>query len=387
MKYFFILGRNPQLSLAELMSYFEKENVVFQSSSVRENAILIETEQKLNLDKMIKELGGTIAIGEASVTGRKQDITNFIDKNEIYYGEELKFTYSVMDFADEETFDEILQMIKDKFKEERLKAFYRSTMGILDIQEKGYTSGTPSKIKSKDVVYFLLKGTDYCFGELKAVFDSKETEKRDIEKPMRREELAISPRLAKILINLAQLKKGDTMIDPFCGIGTVVMEAMVQDINAIGIDTDFPAIKGAEKNINWLKSKYKINANYELINDDSRKRRVRFADGIATEPSLGELLKITPTEEKARQMIENFENLMIDVLNNLKTALKPGQKIAFTAPLIRTHSRKMGCNTNRICNNTNMKLSTIKTIKNISFPIAEMRKDSIVGREFYVLVR
>jgi tRNA G10 N-methylase Trm11 len=385
MEYFFILGRNPQLSIAEIMSYIEKESLTPLKNSVVENSLLLEINEKLDLQRMIKELGGTIAIGQVSTKGKKKDIENFLEKNEIYFGEEIKFNYSVMNFADQETFDEILQDIKDKFKKERLKAFYRSTIGIIDIQEKGYTAGTPKKIKSKDVVYFLTRAEQYYFGEIKAVYDSVETEKRDIEKPVRRQELAISPRLAKILINLSQTKKGETLLDPFCGVGTVIQEAILQDINAVGIDDDKFATIGCEKNLNWLKTKYKINAKYQIINHDSRKARVPAVDGIATEPSLGEILKVVPTENRAQMMLGGFQNLMIAVINNIKPSLKQGQKIAFTSPLIKTHHQRFGCDINKILSNTSLKLSELKFYKSIKFPIAEMRKDSIVGREFFVV--
>jgi tRNA G10 N-methylase Trm11 len=391
MKYFFILGRNPELSIAELLSYFEKTNLQIDNVNTKENTLIIETQEKIFPDKMIKELGGTIAIGEIISSGKKSEILSFINKNEIYFQEEIKFTYTIMNFTNEKSindFDEILQKVKDKFKSEKLKAFYRSTTGMLDTQEKGYTAGTPSKIKSKDIVFFITENQDgtYSFGELKAVFDSKEAEKRDIEKPVRREQLAISPRLARILINLSQIKNNQTLLDPFCGIGALMIEALIQDINIIGIDRDDDAIKGAKRNLDWLKNKYKIKGDYNLINGDSRKINLRQEiNGIATEPSLGELLKVTPTEEKAKQMIDRFENLIIDVLNNLKFSLNPGKKIAFTSPLIKTHHGKLGCNIQKIASQTNLKQFKFNLLPNIKFPIAELRKDSIVGREFYVL--
>lgn len=385
MKYFFILGRNPELSLAEIMSYLERENINLLKYSINENGLLIEITEKLDIKKLIDQLGGTIAIGEVTSFGKKDDILKYLESKEIYFGESLKFEYSMINFADEESYDEVLQKVKDKFKKEKLRAFYRSSTGTVDLQETGFTSGSPNKIKSRDVVYFLFKGTDYSFGELNAVYNSNESEKRDINKPIRREELAISPRLAKILINLSQVKKNQTLLDPFCGIGAVLMEALLQDINVIGIDIDTSAINGAKRNLLWLKLKYKITTSSQVINEDSREMEIPTVDGIATEPSLGELLKITPTEEKAERMIEDFENLMIDVLNNTKQALKPGQKIAFTSPLIRTHHARKGCDITRIQNNTKLKMHKVKYLKNLNFPIVELRKDSIVGREFYVL--
>ena len=40
MEYLFVLGRNPELSIAEIFSYFEKENVKIISYFKRENSLL-----------------------------------------------------------------------------------------------------------------------------------------------------------------------------------------------------------------------------------------------------------------------------------------------------------------------------------------------------------
>ncbi len=44
------------------------------------------------------------------------------------------------------------------------------------------------------------------------------------------------PQLAKSLLNLANVKQGETVLDPFCGSGTVLLEAQLNGMTAIGID-------------------------------------------------------------------------------------------------------------------------------------------------------
>jgi site-specific DNA-methyltransferase (cytosine-N4-specific) len=44
------------------------------------------------------------------------------------------------------------------------------------------------------------------------------------------------PQLVKSFFNYASLKKGDTVLDPFCGSGTTLVESILFGINAIGID-------------------------------------------------------------------------------------------------------------------------------------------------------
>jgi site-specific DNA-methyltransferase (cytosine-N4-specific) len=44
------------------------------------------------------------------------------------------------------------------------------------------------------------------------------------------------PQLVKSLFNYAGLKKGDTVLDPFCGSGTTLVESVFFGVNAIGVD-------------------------------------------------------------------------------------------------------------------------------------------------------
>ena len=115
---------------------------------------------------------------------------------------------------------------------------------------------------------------------------------------------------------------------------------------------------------------------------------IKKVEGIATEPALGMLLKGVPNQEKACEMVHKFDNLMIQVLNNLKKFLKPNTKIAFTAPLIKTNKGSVSCSITRICEETGLERYYIKICEQvISFPIKEIRKEKVVNREFFVLER
>jgi len=45
-------------------------------------------------------------------------------------------------------------------------------------------------------------------------------------------------KLARVMINLIGLKEGETVCDPFCGTGTILLEAESMGIKAIGVDFD-----------------------------------------------------------------------------------------------------------------------------------------------------
>jgi tRNA G10 N-methylase Trm11 len=392
MQYLFVLGRNVDLSKAEIFSYVERERINCKGFSINSNGLLIDITREVDKEQLIRRLGGTIAIGQVQFIGSFNQLLDYIKQNEIYLETETKFTYTIMNFCNEGSFDAFLDELKQKFRDEKLKARYQGLRGNIKMQGGEVIHGSPAKIKARDVIYFIFedsKSKKYSFGTVDCISDSKEMERRDMSRPVRREELAISPRLAKILINLSQVKENEILLDPFCGIGVVLQEAMLDNINVLGVEVDRQAVSDAEKNMVWFKNNYQTNVFFKILNDDSRKIVLtKKVEGIATEPALGVLLKSVPNQERAREMIHKFENLMIQVLNNLKKFLKPNTKIAFTAPLIKTNKGSVSCNITRICEETGLERYDLRICEQVfSFPIKEIRKEKVVNREFFVLER
>ena len=371
MKYLIILGRNIELSVKEVESYLIRINNPLMSYTVNKNAILIEVKDKLN--NIIGNLGGVIAIGEILSSGKIEEITNDLSGKELYSGQKNKFNYVLWNYS-KEKIDEISIYLKQKFRFEKLKAIEKKLTGKVKLQNGEIVDNLVSNLIEEE--YFLFsKDDENYFGKITQKCNYEELEKRDMNKPVRRESLSISPRLAKILINLSLIKKDETLVDPFCGIGVILQESLIQNLKVIGIDKDREAIKGTNQNLSW--AKFNRN-NYLLINNDSSSVNIEKANAIATEPNLGDILKKIPTKEKAQDIQEGFENLMIQVLNNLKN--KISGRIVFTAPDIRIGKKRISCNIERILERTRLRLVE-------GFPIKEFRQGQIVGREIFVLER
>ena len=209
MKYLFILGRNVELSIAEIKSFLEREKINFKLISKISNGILIETEnlqrvlpsssnqiKEKNLKEIIEKLGGTISIGEVIAEGTPEKVSKELDKITLYSGKENKLNYVVFNFHGKYLID-ILIYLKQRFKEEKLKATEKKITGNIKLQSGELVPNLTSKLIGEK--YFVFEN---CFGRLIETVDYEKIEKRDMEKPVRREELSISPRLAKIMINL-----------------------------------------------------------------------------------------------------------------------------------------------------------------------------------------
>ncbi|MEK6884916.1 MAG: DNA methyltransferase [Nanoarchaeota archaeon] len=372
MKYLFILGRNPELAITELTAYFQSHNNSLLSYSTNKNSILAEFSKPIEKNA-ISHLGGTISIGEVLAKNKNiNEVIKQLDKTTITQQTENKFNYVFLNFTDEEA-DKIKSCLKSRFKEEKYKAIEKNPSGILKLESGKIVENIPSNSNIQEQ-YFLFKDIEYNFGRIIEIYNSKEQEKRDMSKPVRREELAIPPRLAKIMINLSQIKENQTLLDPFCGIGVILQEALIQGINVIGIDKDPEAIKGAKNNIEWLNIKKE---NYKLINDYSTKVKITPVNSLVTEPDLGQILREIPTQQQAKQILNNFEDLIIKVLNNLKHNVKG--KIVFTSPLIKIKENRYersSVNIEKITKTVNLKLINKFT---------DSREDQIVARNIFVL--
>lgn len=89
------------------------------------------------------------------------------------------------------------------------------------------------------------------------------------------------PKLARALVNLSRIKKGETLLDPFCGTGGIMIEAGLIGVRSIGIDLNEGMISLAEKNLKEYGFK-----NYKLSKGDATKE-LPECDAIVTDPPYG----------------------------------------------------------------------------------------------------
>jgi len=370
MEYLFILGRNVELSKKEVFSYLERKEISIKKYSIKENGLLIETDKEIK-ENAIDELGGVLFIGKVSIKGK---LEKELEKIEVYSGIKNNITYALWNFSSEKKHEKFLDSLKKRFKKEKLRASEKTLSGKIKLQEGEFASKVGSKLIDKKYFLFEDENEENYFGEIIQECDYEKIEKRDMNKPVRREELAISPRIAKIMINLSGVKKGP-LVDAFCGIGTILYESLLQEIPIIGVDKDGKAIVGAKKNLAWGRFEQK---KYQLITNDSRKVRISKAEVLVSEPDFGKTLKRVPTDEMIKKQMMDFEEVIIRVINNLKNSIYG--KIVFSAPLILTKKkgRRKGCEIEKILNETGLKVLE-------GFPVKEYREGQIVGREIFVL--
>ncbi len=110
-----------------------------------------------------------------------------------------------------------------------------------------------------------------------AKFSEREPSKRPFFHPS-----SMRPRLARCLVNLACCP-GSPVLDPFCGVGGILIEACLMGHYSVGIDLDWKMLVGARGNL----LHYGLR-NYDLICGDSSKPPIRpGVSCVVTDPPYG----------------------------------------------------------------------------------------------------
>jgi tRNA G10 N-methylase Trm11 len=192
-------------------------------------------------------------------------------------------------------------------------------------------------------------GIDFCLlavrggwwiGITETVQDFEEWARRDMGRPGRDAKRGmLPPKLARTLLNLAAVGEGSAVLDPYCGGGTVLTEAMALGAGRIvGSDRDPAAIVQARKNVFW-ENGGAWPAQVELIEAPAETVSERLPDqlfdaivgeGFLGEPKQGdESLEILQTE------IDHLGRQYAQVLPLLFPLLKPGGCLLLALPAFR----------------------------------------------------
>jgi tRNA G10 N-methylase Trm11 len=186
--------------------------------------------------------------------------------------------------------------------------------------------------------------TETAVGVTIAVHNPFEFQKRDLDKPVQRKIFGISPRVARIMVNLARCTPGKVFLDPFCGVGNILQEALLSQAHVIGVDINRWCVEAAKRNLSWLAREYSLSdAEYGVVQGDARdlRRKIRDEiDSLATEPDLGPALREVPTEPYAQKIVGNLKPLFEDFLNSAHGVLREGGYLAVITPYIRTRGGK-----------------------------------------------
>jgi tRNA G10 N-methylase Trm11 len=366
----FIPGKNWRLSLAELISFLEAKTVKFAVFSFSREFFVVIIEEKVD-SPIIDALGGTIKIGVSAASFPTKSVNRaFLQKDKeaktqigkeivasglvdvMVKGESEKTLFGVSVYCAENPLRSISKGIQ-RF----IGSSIKSEMSIYGKKSKFMGFAKDRKLPQLTHVEVLKKNLVenkaeilFCIGREQtfvattiAVHDPFQFQKRDVGKPVQRKIFAIPPRLARIMVNLAACTEGKVLLDPFCGVGTVLQEALLAKATVIGVDINGWCVEATTRNLKWLKEEYVLeNAEYRVLQGDvhrlSQKIGWEQVDCIATEPDLGPALRQVPTTSYALRIAEKLKPSYYGLLEEAYKVLKIGGRLVLVSPYIKTRS-------------------------------------------------
>lgn len=278
--YIFILGREPELSFAELVS-------LFGTGVIRLGSFAFFSCDEEVVKKEVQCLGGTIKIGE--IIGRD------INKNELslfcaehikkFVIEGKKLRVGIDSFVP--SLSKVVFRVKDILKEE--------WASIRVVQHENWRIKTATTIHEKLItqgveLIIIPDKNGFCVAETTWIQDIEAYSERDINRDRSMIVGMMPPKLAQMMINFAsQWDKSHVIWDPFCGLWTTLIEAfhgwythlLWSDISA---DMVLSTRKNIEKITQWT------HTSFEVFSHDAQKINEKEAPSktaLVTEGMLG----------------------------------------------------------------------------------------------------
>ncbi|MBR3332197.1 hypothetical protein IKG28_01020 [Candidatus Saccharibacteria bacterium] len=368
MKYLAILGRQPEISIAEL--------------------------EATNFCTDIDRLGGT------------QKLAVKLEQKPLEFLQSLpdgKITLGVSDYSKNASpraaKTEALKLKQILVRHSRSVRVVESKTAALSTAtslHNGLSGKNPRKIE--------LINTDDGWYRTIGVQDIDAYTRRDQARPARDAKVGmLPPKLAQILINLCgPLPAGSRILDPFCGTGVILQEALLMGYTAYGTDLSERMIEYTRRNLKWFSDEHRdqrgagaaspvttgasvarSEENHFTVStgDATKYQWDQPIDAVACEGYLGAPMSQIPTEIKLKEQKQECSSIILGFLKNLLPQIKKNTPVIIAAPAWLRE------------NGQYERLNIIDEIENMGYNVKDIsregllyhRDDQIVARDIIIL--
>lgn len=343
MHIFAALGSNPELSLAEIAA------VTRLKPSKHSKEIALFDDAAFDLLQIQARLGGVSKFGYIVGSlhrATKEEIADFLVSQLLLEPKAKKLAFGISIYEMEPTgrTSELRGM---------QKAIAMEMKNRLRLAGHGsrYVTTRHETLSSADVTMnnLLEKGAEFVLlafekelliGETATVQDFAAWSHRDYDRPARDARRGmLPPKLARMMINLSTIPAQDAvLLDPFCGSGTVLMEAALLGCEKmIGSDIAPSAVEDTKTNLAWLHKEGFAFPDPELIVSTAANLHARVkpltVDLIVTEPFLGNPRRGSENKKEIEAIVMELIGLYKDSFASLYKLLKPGGTIVVASPV------------------------------------------------------
>lgn len=178
-------------------------------------------------------------------------------------------------------------------------------------------------------------GSHVLVGRTTAVQDITAYAKRDQERPKRDAFVGmLPPKLAQTIVNLGTgplpATSDNVVLDPFCGTGVVLQEALLMGYGAYGTDLEPRMIDYSRANLDWLLDGG--GATPLEVGDATTHQWSQPFSVVACETYLGRPLSGWPAPEKLQEIIGTCNVIIEHFLKNIFSQAKPGTRLCLAVP-------------------------------------------------------
>ncbi len=342
---FLILGREPSLALAEITARYGAEAIFLAGAeavivpgedigraaaavlgSVKKAGVILEEVKQITVDNLAAVLAPFLQAGKKFTFGLS------------FYRLDHPPTPSLVKEGERKRLGlEVKKILKAAGASVRLVESRNDNLSSVDVVKNKLLSGGVELciIKTKDT---------YQIGQTLAVQPFEEYSERDYDRPGRDTRVGmLPPKLAKAMINIAVGNNHNlTILDPFCGSGTVLQEALLMGYECLGTDVDARAIANSKINLEWLQGKYKNLPSWQVKPADAKQlgeiMKPGSVDAIVSEFYLGPALRGHEARAGIIKTEAELSALYALSLAALHKVIKPARRAALAWPYFRQYN-------------------------------------------------
>lgn len=390
-EYLFLLGRQPELSIAELESIFSATHI----KPITTQWVMVSYDA--DIMSVLPRIGGTIKVVSIyKKNGNETDLNTLIQKRaEFVFDRKLTFGISYYDqkTKDKQVLAKALQLKK------RLKETHHSVRIV------------PSKnarLSSAQIIHNKLTNPKYGFeavlihlrnqtviGHTIYEQDIEEYTKKDRLRPHRDAKVGmLPPKLAQIIINLAagdQTPSGDLMIlDPFCGTGVILQEAYLMGFSVYGSDLSERMVEYSSNNMLWAQQEFIVtpNTTQQVITEIGNATIHHWnpiPHIVAGETYLGQPLSKLPEQSVLDPIMKFCNTLHLETLQNLHTQLPKNSTLCLAVPAWKKTNQHGFYHLKMLDHLEKIGYTRKKFVHVSNERLIYHREDQVVGREIVVL--
>lgn len=185
----------------------------------------------------------------------------------------------------------------------------------------------------------IANGSETLLARTVAVQDIDAYAARDQRRPKRDARVGmLPPKLAQTIVNLAagglKPEPNTVVLDPFCGTGVILQEALLMGYSAYGTDLEKRMIEFSQANLDWLTESHSLSLPpFTLETGDATEHRwTPLPAVIAAETYLGKPFSSRPGADELRQVIHDVNVIHRKFLQNIARQTPPGFRLCVAVP-------------------------------------------------------